>query len=68
MLVKNCTFQLLIEPELRTNSPGSRIIQSQPYNERVYEPEGTGMMVKKGQEVISDSVSSDDILRKLLGT
>jgi hypothetical protein len=26
------------------------------------------MMVKKGQEVISDSVSSDDILRKLLGT
>ena len=52
MLLNNCTFQLLIEPELRTNSTGSAILQSQPYSERVYEPEGTGVMVKKGQEVV----------------
>ncbi|KAF7062654.1 hypothetical protein CFC21_069229 [Triticum aestivum] len=45
------SIKLLIEPELRTNSPGSMTLHSQPYDERVYEPEGTGMMVKKGQEV-----------------
>ncbi|KAF7051464.1 hypothetical protein CFC21_059699 [Triticum aestivum] len=52
------SIKLLIEPELRTNGPGSMILHSQPYDERVYEPEGTGMMVKKGQEVAGFNMGS----------
>jgi phosphatidylserine decarboxylase len=51
-----------MEPELRTNDPGSMILHSQPYDERVYEPEGTGVMVKKGQEVNAAPVFTDALL------
>ncbi len=46
-------LQLYIEPELRTNRAGSKILNSQPEppDDRVYEPVGTGVMVKKGEEV-----------------
>ncbi|XP_051183738.1 phosphatidylserine decarboxylase proenzyme 1, mitochondrial [Lolium perenne] len=52
------SVELLIEPELRTNSSGSAILPSQPYNERVYEPEGTGVIVKKGQEIAGFNMGS----------
>uniref|UniRef100_A0ACD5WUQ4 Uncharacterized protein n=1 Tax=Avena sativa TaxID=4498 RepID=A0ACD5WUQ4_AVESA len=53
------SIKLFMEPELTTNSPGSSMIQhSQPYNERVYEPEGTGVMVKKGQEIAGFNMGS----------
>lgn len=44
-------LQLFIEPELKTNRPGQRMLYSEPPDERVYEPEGVGVMVKKGEEV-----------------
>jgi hypothetical protein len=44
-------WQISIEPELRTNRAASRMVHSMPPEERVYEPEGTGVMVKKGEEV-----------------
>lgn len=52
------SIKLLIEQELRTNGPGSMTLHSQPYDERVYEPEGTGVMVKKGQEVAGFNMGS----------
>lgn len=56
------SIKLLIEPELRTNGPGSMMLHSQPYDERVYEPEGSGMMVKKGQEVAGFNMGSTVVI------
>ncbi|XP_003559037.3 phosphatidylserine decarboxylase proenzyme 1, mitochondrial [Brachypodium distachyon] len=57
------SIKLFIEPELRTNSsPGSRILQSQPPDERFYGPEGTGVMVKKGQEIAGFNMGSTVVL------
>ncbi|XP_066384382.1 phosphatidylserine decarboxylase proenzyme 1, mitochondrial-like [Miscanthus floridulus] len=50
--------QLSIEPELRTNRAASRMVDSMPPEERVYEPEGTGVMVKKGEEVAGFKMGS----------
>lgn len=44
-------MQLVIEPELRTNQPRKKLLHSEPPEERVYEPQGVGMMLKKGDEV-----------------
>jgi hypothetical protein len=44
-------LQLFVEPELKTNMPVSRVLHSHAPEECVYEPEGTGVMVKKGEEV-----------------
>lgn len=42
-----------MEPELRTNKPKRRkSLHSEPPEERVYEPEGVGIMLKKGDEVL----------------
>lgn len=46
-----CTSQLFIEPELRTNRPRKKLIPSEPPEEHLYEPEGVGVMLKKGDEV-----------------
>lgn len=46
-----CSWQLFIEPELRTNRPKKRLLHPAPPDERVYEPEGVGVMIKKGEEV-----------------
>lgn len=44
--------QLFIEPELQTNQPREKkILNSEPPDERVYEPEGAGKILKKGAEV-----------------
>jgi phosphatidylserine decarboxylase len=44
-------MQVNLEPELRTNRAVSRMVHSLAAEERVYEPEGTGVVVKKGEEV-----------------
>ncbi|RWW72520.1 hypothetical protein BHE74_00019669 [Ensete ventricosum] len=44
-------IMLLIEPELKTNRPLKKLLPSGTPDERVYEPEGVGLMVKKGEEV-----------------
>ena len=44
-------WQLYIEPELRTNLPRKKPFNSEPPEERIYEPEGIGKMLKKGDEV-----------------
>lgn len=44
-------LQLFIEPEFRTNLPRKKLVNSEPPEERVYEPEGIGKVLKKGDEV-----------------
>ncbi|KAK1435924.1 hypothetical protein QVD17_01697 [Tagetes erecta] len=45
------SIELFIEPSLRTNQPRKKLLQSEAPEERVYEPEGTGVLLKKGDEV-----------------
>ncbi|KAI7749684.1 hypothetical protein M8C21_010078 [Ambrosia artemisiifolia] len=45
------SIELFIEPDLRTNQPRKKLVQSEAPEERVYEPEGTGVLLKKGDEV-----------------
>ncbi|KAI7749685.1 hypothetical protein M8C21_010079 [Ambrosia artemisiifolia] len=45
------SIELFIEPDLRTNQPRKKLVQSEAPEERVYEPEGTGVLLKKGNEV-----------------
>ena len=45
------TWQLFLEPALRTNRPKKKLLHSEPPEERIYEPEGVGVMLKKGDEV-----------------
>ncbi|XP_071724111.1 phosphatidylserine decarboxylase proenzyme 1, mitochondrial [Rutidosis leptorrhynchoides] len=56
------SIELLIEPELRTNLPRKKIFPSEPPEERVYEPEGIGMMLKKGEEVAAFNMGSTVVL------
>lgn len=46
------TLQLSIEPELRTNLRRKKLLQGEPPEERLYDPEGVGMTLKKGDEVV----------------
>ncbi|KAK3148669.1 hypothetical protein QOZ80_3BG0297930 [Eleusine coracana subsp. coracana] len=52
------SIKLFVEPELRTNRPVSGMLHSQSPEERVYEPEGTGVMVKKGEEIAGFNMGS----------
>lgn len=45
------TWQLFVEPELKTNKPRKKLVHSNSPEERVYEPEGVGVTLKKGDEV-----------------
>ncbi|KAL4277919.1 hypothetical protein GQ457_03G022090 [Hibiscus cannabinus] len=45
------SIELFIEPELRTNRPRKKLLPSEPPEERLYEPEGVGVVLKKGDEV-----------------
>lgn len=56
------SIKLYIEPELRTNRPGSRMLRSQSPEERIYEPEGTGVIVKKGEEIAGFKMGSTVVL------
>lgn len=56
------SINLLIEPELRTNRPRRRWLQLEPPDERIYEPEGTGVMLKKGEEIAAFKMGSTVVL------
>ncbi|BAF10572.1 phosphatidylserine decarboxylase proenzyme 1, mitochondrial [Oryza sativa Japonica Group] len=58
------SIKLYIEPELRTNRAGSKILNSQPEppDDRVYEPVGTGVMVKKGEEIAGFKMGSTVVM------
>ncbi|KAK6935159.1 Phosphatidylserine decarboxylase-related [Dillenia turbinata] len=44
------SIELFIEPELRTNRPRKKLLLSEPPEERIYEPEGVGVMLHKCDE------------------
>lgn len=56
------SIQLFIEPELRTNRPRWRLLHSDPPDERIYEPEGTGVMLKRGEEIAAFNMGSTVVL------
>ncbi|KAK4843100.1 hypothetical protein QYF36_004008 [Acer negundo] len=56
------SIELFIEPELRTNRPRKRLLHSERPEERVYEPEGVGVMLKKGDEVGAFNMGSTVVL------
>ncbi|KAK1285476.1 hypothetical protein QJS10_CPB20g01456 [Acorus calamus] len=56
------SIELFIEPELRTNRPIKKWLQSGTSDDRVYEPEGVGMMLKKGKEVAAFNMGSTVVL------
>nr|AKM76647.1 mitochondrial phosphatidylserine decarboxylase [Geranium maderense] len=56
------SIKLSIEPELRTNLPVRKLLNSQQPEERVYEPEGVGIMLKKGNEVAAFNMGSTVVL------
>ncbi|XP_048230400.1 phosphatidylserine decarboxylase proenzyme 1, mitochondrial isoform X2 [Ricinus communis] len=59
------SIELFIEPELRTNLPRKKLLNTEPPEERVYDPEGIGKVLKKGDEAptlkpVKDGVPSSD--------
>lgn len=56
------SIELFIEPELRTNQPRKKLLQSEAPQERVYEPQGTGVVLKKGDEVGAFNMGSTVVL------
>ncbi|KAL5815163.1 hypothetical protein ACOSQ3_025957 [Xanthoceras sorbifolium] len=56
------SIELFIEPELRTNRPRKRLLHSEPPEERVYEPEGVGTILKKGDQVAAFNMGSTVVL------
>ncbi|XP_038990522.1 phosphatidylserine decarboxylase proenzyme 1, mitochondrial-like [Hibiscus syriacus] len=52
------SIELFIEPELRTNRPRKKLLSSEPPEERLYEPEGVGVVLKKGDEVAAFNMGS----------
>ncbi|KVH89781.1 phosphatidylserine decarboxylase proenzyme 1, mitochondrial isoform X2 [Cynara cardunculus var. scolymus] len=56
------SIELFIEPALKTNQPRKKLLQSEAPEERVYEPEGTGVMLKKGDEVAVFNMGSTVVL------
>ncbi|XP_008802785.2 phosphatidylserine decarboxylase proenzyme 1, mitochondrial [Phoenix dactylifera] len=56
------SIKLFIEPELKTNRPRQRLLHSDHPDERVYEPEGIGVMVKKGEELAAFNMGSTVVL------
>ncbi|XP_059641273.1 phosphatidylserine decarboxylase proenzyme 1, mitochondrial [Cornus florida] len=56
------SIELFNEPALRTNRPRKKLLHSEPPEERVYEPEGVGVMLKKGDEVAAFNMGSTVVL------
>lgn len=55
------SIELLIEPELRTNKL-KKILHTEPPKEREYEPQGVGVMLKKGDEIAAFNMGSTVVL------
>ncbi|XP_042054619.1 phosphatidylserine decarboxylase proenzyme 1, mitochondrial-like isoform X2 [Salvia splendens] len=56
------SIELFIEPTLKTNNPQEKLIHSLPPDERLYEPEGTGVPLRKGDEVAAFNMGSTVVL------
>ncbi|XP_020587298.1 phosphatidylserine decarboxylase proenzyme 1, mitochondrial [Phalaenopsis equestris] len=56
------SIKLYIEPELKTNRPKRQILHTEPPDEKIYEPEGVGLMIKKGEEVAAFNMGSTVVL------
>nr|GMD94232.1 phosphatidylserine decarboxylase proenzyme 1, mitochondrial [Ipomoea batatas] len=56
------SIELFIEPTLRTNKPQKNILHLEPPEERVYEPDGTGIRMKKGDELAAFNMGSTVVL------
>ncbi|PSS11543.1 Phosphatidylserine decarboxylase 1 alpha chain like [Actinidia chinensis var. chinensis] len=56
------SIELFLEPALRTNRPKKKLLHSQPPEERIYEPEGVGVMLKKGDEMAAFNMGSTVVL------
>lgn len=56
------SIELFIEPRLRTNHPHKKLLHSEPPDERLYEPEGMGVTLKKGDELAAFNMGSTVVL------
>ncbi|VVA29001.1 PREDICTED: phosphatidylserine decarboxylase [Prunus dulcis] len=56
------SIELSIEPELRTNQARKKLLHSEPPEERIYEPDGIGRTLKKGDEVAAFNMGSTVVL------
>ncbi|XP_031501496.1 phosphatidylserine decarboxylase proenzyme 1, mitochondrial isoform X1 [Nymphaea colorata] len=55
------SVKLFIEPELKTNRP-RKLLHTEPPTDRFYEPKGTGLLLKKGDEVAAFRMGSTVVL------
>lgn len=56
------SIELFIEPTLRTNRPWKKLLHPEPPEEQVYEPRGTGVLLKKGDELAAFNMGSTVVL------
>lgn len=56
------SIELYIEPTLQTNQPRKKLLHGKPPEERVYEPEGVGIRLRKGEEVAAFNMGSTVVL------
>ncbi|XP_004511705.1 phosphatidylserine decarboxylase proenzyme 1, mitochondrial [Cicer arietinum] len=56
------SIELFIEPELQTNKPRKKSLHSEPPEERVYDCEGVGRALKKGDELGAFNMGSTVVL------
>lgn len=56
------SIELFIEPELRTNQSRKKLMYLEPPDERLYEPEGVGVMVKKGDAIAAFNMGSTVVI------
>ncbi|XP_058778186.1 phosphatidylserine decarboxylase proenzyme 1, mitochondrial [Vicia villosa] len=56
------SIKLFIEPELQTNKPKKKSLHSEPPEERVYDSEGVGRVLKKGDELGAFNMGSTVVL------
>ncbi|KAH9607126.1 hypothetical protein KSS87_005054, partial [Heliosperma pusillum] len=56
------SIELFIEPELRTNRPKKKLLESEPPAERIYEREGAGLTIRKGEEIAAFNMGSTVVL------
>ncbi|GFP81770.1 phosphatidylserine decarboxylase proenzyme 1 mitochondrial [Phtheirospermum japonicum] len=56
------SIELFIEPTLRTNNPQKKLLHLEAPEERVYEPQGMGVQIKKGDELAAFNMGSTVVL------
>ncbi|WOG86289.1 hypothetical protein DCAR_0205490 [Daucus carota subsp. sativus] len=56
------SIELFIEPELRTNQPKKKLLHPERPEERIYEADGVGVTLKKGDEVAAFNMGSTVVL------